>query len=224
MIDILRASSTICSALDAGARCVIPSEQIEQAFELRDQLDLGDVVLGGERQGVLIEGFDLGNTPTDYTPERIGGKTVVFTTTNGTRALHRCRQSDGVLVGCFLNLDAIVRILSLSEMPIHFVCAGTNGIVTAEDCLFAGAVVDGLIEINSGSIIDDASRLCRVMYRDATSNEGLHQAMRDSQGGRNLIALGLDADVEYCSRRSVQDLVPIWQVASNQIEASRPQV
>src|SRR5687768_3032349 len=99
VIDVLRASTTITYALAAGARELIPCLEIDDARAAATKLPPAQVVLGGERQGLPIAGFDLGNSPRDYTPERVGGKTVVFTTTNGTKAMLQCRQAARVLIG-----------------------------------------------------------------------------------------------------------------------------
>ena len=101
------------------------------------------IILGGERGGLPIPGFDLGNSPAEYTRERVAGKTVVFTTTNGTRAMQRCKQASRVLLGAFVNFSAVCRELGGVEQVV-LVCAGTDGHVTREDTLFAGAVVDDL--------------------------------------------------------------------------------
>src|SRR5687768_10758642 len=119
VIDVLRASTTITYALAAGAREVIPCLEIEEARAAAAKLPPGQAVLGGERHGLPIEGFDLGNSPRDYTPQRVGGKTVVFTTTNGTKAMMQCRQAAGVLIGSYVNFSALVQTLRASGLPIH---------------------------------------------------------------------------------------------------------
>ena len=117
-----------------------------------------NVVLGGERQGVRIEGFDLGNSPTEYSPASVGGRTVVFTTTNGTRAMLRCRQAREVLLAAFANRSAVLAALA-REQFVHIVCAGTGGFITREDTLVAGSLVAGLIsgaaewELNDEAVI-----------------------------------------------------------------------
>lgn len=145
-IDILRASSTISTALANGAESVIPCEQVEQAYQIREQFPEDSTILGGERNGVIIDGFDLGNSPGDYSSNQVSGKKVLFTTTNGTRAIHRCRKAKAVFIGSFLNLSAVARKLRQYTEPIHLVCAGTDGRITTEDCLFAGAIAEELIE------------------------------------------------------------------------------
>jgi 2-phosphosulfolactate phosphatase len=143
VIDVLRASTTICHALAAGARAVIPCLEVEEARQLAAQFPPGEAVLGGERKGLRIEGFDLGNSPSEYTPATVGGKTVIFTTTNGTRAMTQCRGAARVLIGTFVNLSAVYWEISQARTcgePVHLLCAGTRRQLTAEDVLFAGAL------------------------------------------------------------------------------------
>src|SRR5690349_17308087 len=104
ILDILRASTTIIHALAHGAECVIPTEEIDEALRIKSSLPAGTVLLGGERDGLLIPGFDLDNNPFAYPKETVAGKTLVFTTTNGTRALKRALQADRILIGAFVNL------------------------------------------------------------------------------------------------------------------------
>ncbi len=141
VIDILRATSTMTTALFHGASEVVPCRSIEEAHQLRVSDPSGKVVLGGERGGVRIPGFDLGNSPASYDSQTIGGRRLGFTTTNGTRALLNCLNARKILTGSFLNLSAILHVLQNERRPVHLVCAGTDGFVTGEDVLFAGAVV-----------------------------------------------------------------------------------
>lgn len=144
VVDILRASTTIAAALHSGARCVLPCERVDDARRLASKDELRDCALGGERGGVRIDGFDLGNSPAEYTPSSVGNRPVVFTTTNGTRALLRSVAADTVLLAGFVNLSAIVERLNAMDNPVTIVCAGTDGRITGEDVLYAGALVSRL--------------------------------------------------------------------------------
>ena len=124
VIDTLRASTTIVAALANGATRVIPCGDVATARQIAGHLPAGTALLGGERKGVRIEGFDLDNSPAAYTAERVQGKTIVFTTTNGTAALLRSQKADRVLIGSFVNRDAVVRVLAADERPAYLVCAG----------------------------------------------------------------------------------------------------
>ena len=142
VIDVLRASTTIIHALEAGAEQVIPCLEVEQARQLARQLPEG-ALLGGERGGRPIDGFDLGNSPEDYVPHVVAGKTVVFTTTNGTRAMNRATRAELVLVGAFVNATAIYQRL-IGRERIHLICSGTDGEIGSDDVLLAGLLVERL--------------------------------------------------------------------------------
>ena len=117
VIDLLRASTTLCYALAAGASGVVPHVEIEAVFAAAQELDRSKILLGGERQGVRVDQFDLGNSPTDYTPEVVFGMKILFTTTNGTRALHHARLAQRIVIGAMANLSAVTQ--SLLESPIN---------------------------------------------------------------------------------------------------------
>ncbi|MFN3158722.1 MAG: 2-phosphosulfolactate phosphatase [Rubinisphaera brasiliensis] len=220
VIDILRASSTIATALANGAKSVVPCESIEAAWAQVESLERTTLLLGGERHGVRIEGFDLGNTPTDYSPERVAARTIYFTTTNGTKALHRCDQAERVLIGSFLNRDAVVEDLQRSELPIHLVCAGTNGAVTLEDCLFAGEVVRQLTAAGDWQLNDSSRISCSLAERWNSDSGSLLAGLQESQGGRNLHRLKLSADVAYCAEQNRLAILPVWNSQRNEIAAN----
>ncbi|MBL4886465.1 MAG: 2-phosphosulfolactate phosphatase [Planctomycetaceae bacterium] len=227
VIDILRASSTISTAIANGAETVIPCEQVEQTHQLRKEITNSPTLLGGERGGVIIEGFDLGNSPKDYSCEQVSGKTVLFTTTNGTRAIHRCQQANAVYIGSFLNLKSITQKLQQHTEPIHLVCAGTDGVITSEDCLFAGAVAAELTQLteqeSNDVLFDDATQLCITLYRQwvAAGEKQLQitEAFKHSQGGRNLLALGMESDLSLCAQLNTANVVPVWDRETNRINA-----
>jgi 2-phosphosulfolactate phosphatase len=149
VIDVLRASTTITHALVAGAKEVIPCREVDDAIDLAQRLSRGGpVVCGGERGGLQIPGFELSNSPTCCTRDSVGGKTLVFTTTNGTLAMECCRDAARVFIGAFVNRTAVKQKLREAYgrgLPLKLLCAGTGGRITREDVLFAGALVDLLV-------------------------------------------------------------------------------
>ncbi|MCE9608012.1 MAG: 2-phosphosulfolactate phosphatase [Planctomycetia bacterium] len=217
VIDVLRATTTICHALAAGALAVVPCLEIDEARAKADALGRSDVVLGGERRGLKIEGFDLGNAPTEYTRAVVGGRTVVFTTTNGTRAMRHAGQAAEILIGAFANLSAVVDALAAQE-HIDLLCAGTGGAITAEDALFAGAVVARLTRGASDYALNDQARLARDAWRSVeASGMALAGVLRECQGGRNLIAEGFDADIDTAAKIDTFDFVPRLDLRSGTI-------
>jgi 2-phosphosulfolactate phosphatase len=208
VIDVLRATTTIVHALAAGASEVAPCEEIDDAKKLRATLG-GQAVLSGEREGLPIPGFDLGNSPAEYTRERVAGKTLVFTTTNGTRAMHRCRHAARVLLGAFVNFSAVCRELS-DDDRIALICAGTDGHVTREDTLLAGAMVDDLSRSKKCELNDQAE-IAADAWQTAVrllTDRPLGLMLRDSRGGRNLIDTGQENDIDLAAQIDKFDIVP----------------
>lgn len=208
VIDVLRASTTIIQALAAQAVAVWPVAEVDAARALAAKLRSAgqSVVLGGERGGQAIDGFDLGNSPSEYTFENCRGRDVVLTTTNGTRALLHATQAERILVAGFVNFSAVAAQLSDEIRPIHFLCAGSADEVTLEDTLLAGAFVSALW--TKGQVINDSACLAW----DTFDSHGLivQEALRLSAGGRHLTALGFDADIQAAAVVDGQDVVPAW--------------
>lgn len=219
LIDVLRASTTIVHALAQGAREVIPCQTVEAAFEWKRRLQAAGIepLLGGERHAQRIPGFDLDNSPLAYTREVVAGRTLVFTTTNGTRALQQAEQADEVLVGAFVNRRAVVERLRGEERPVHLICAGTDGHLTGEDILFAGAVVSdllggGYIRAPTVQRLDVPTQLAVAFYRQhGQTPAALREAMYASRGGRNLRKLGLTEDIDRSMEQDRFSCVPIWK-------------
>ena len=197
VIDVIRATSTICQALDAGYRRIWCAAEVEDARALKD----GDVTLGGERLGFRIDGFDLGNSPREYLEPRSG--TLAMSTTNGTRAIvaasERCER---VVVASLLNLDAVTRLARSFGDDVAVFCAGVKGAFALDDAYVAGRVAVGL-GFERSDAAEAATRLA-ASYGDA------EEAFRASRSGRNLINHGpeLEADIPWCARESVLDVVP----------------
>ncbi|MEQ8851470.1 2-phosphosulfolactate phosphatase [Gimesia sp.] len=212
ILDILRASSTMTYALNSGAEAIIPCQEIDEARELAAQLrSAGEqVLLGGERKGIQIEGFDLDNSPARYPADVVQDRKIVFTTSNGTRALKRAIQARRILIGAFLNLDALLKILKASDGLIYLVCAGTDGVVTGEDCLCAGAIASELVEqCEQDLVLDDSTRIVIDHYQTQIQQpDGLLQGVRASLGGRNLIRRGFEEDIQLCCQRGLISQVP----------------
>jgi len=192
VIDVLRASTTIVTSLARGATAVLPRRSIEEA--LAAAAERPGAVLGGERGGLKIAGFDLGNSPLEYSADRVAGRAVVITTTNGTAALAACHQAADVLVGAIVNRAAVAatarRLAAERGCDVHLVCAGTDGEVTAEDLLAAGAILDaaGHDPAAEHDTLDPPARVAVERYRKlaAAGSDGLPEriatAFRASRG------------------------------------------
>lgn len=209
VIDILRASTTITHALAAGAQQVIPCLEVEDAKTRAGDFQ-GDVLLGGEREGKRIDGFDLGNSPDEYTPHVVKDKTIFFTTTNGTKAMMRCKHAQRIVIGAFVNLSAVCDDLA-GDKRVELLCAGTHDEVTREDVLFAGAVVDELArhgEIEMNDQADIAVDAWRKAAESFSSGQPLAESLRRTTGGRNLIEIGLERDIEISANIDRFEIVP----------------
>lgn len=226
VIDVLRATTTIVHALAAGAQAVLPCAEVEQARQIAQRLG-GEALLAGERGGLPIPGFDLGNSPREFTPARVAGKTIVFTTTNGTRALLRSANATRILLAAFVNFSAVCRELAGHEQ-VAIVCAGTDGEVTREDVLLAGALVDDLTRgeppgpagRRTAWQLNDQAEIAADAWRTAVrllTDRPLGLALRLSRGGRNLIEIGQENDIDLAAQIDRFDLVPCYDPASGQI-------
>jgi 2-phosphosulfolactate phosphatase len=217
VIDLLRASTTICQALASGAREVVPFLEVEETLAAAAKSSRCEVVLGGERSGGKINGFDLGNSPSEYTPEAVAGKRVFITTTNGTRALHHAHLGSRVLVAAFVNLAAIAQSVK-DEPRVDILCAGTGGEATREDILAAGALVDYLTQLRSDGFEKNTTaehavhEWQKVLNAAAATGQRISDQLaielRDTTGGRNLLAIGLDQDLVDCAQVDRLGIVP----------------
>jgi 2-phosphosulfolactate phosphatase len=210
VIDVLRATTTIVHALAAGARQVVPCLSIDDARREASALAGEKAVLGGERLGVRIEGFDLGNSPSEYTPATVGGRTVVFTTTNGTRAMLRCRQARQVLLAAFANRSAVLAALARDPV-VHIVCAGTGGLITREDVLVAGSLVAGLDRGTAAWELNDEAAIARdawIAIGGDGQGDALVRALEASEGGRNLLREGFPHDIATAAQIDRFDVLP----------------
>lgn len=219
IIDVLRSSTTIVHALEAGASEVIPCLEVDEARQLADRLPRGKVILGGERNGLRIDGFELGNSPAEYSPHQVGGKTIVFTSTNGTRAMARARQAGRILIGAFVNVTAVARRL-LGQQQIHLLCAGTRGQIGQDDLLLAGLLVERLCRQAAPACQQNAQAVSarqswlqtfavpQALGQQLPEPQRLAQELRKSPGGKNLLALGLEEDILAAAQIDRFDSVP----------------
>lgn len=208
MIDVLRASTMMVHALVAGCREVIPCAEVDEARQLAASLPAGTAILAGERQGVAIEGFDMGNSPGQCIRGVCQGKTMVITTTNGTKALLACTEASLVVLGSFVNFAATSQRLLHDAKPIHLVCAGTEGRISYEDTLLAGAFAKHFRDLNMPMGNDEAEIAAGLWARVEDSvwfHSGkkeptgvvnpLYHYLTRGQGGRRVLELGLRDDI-----------------------------
>ena len=210
VVDVLRASTTIVTALDSGARKIIPCLSVEEARQLAQ--DRPGTLLGGERKGHKLPGFDFGNSPAEYSPDQVAQKTIAFTTTNGTKAMTRCVGAARILVGSLVNRRAVCKAIA-SEPRVDIICAGTHGEFTMEDALAAGAIAHGL----NDRTLNDAAHVCKMLWESQEPAD----VLANSLGGRNLIRIGMESDLALAQRMDRYEIVPELQKATWEIVAKR---
>lgn len=205
-IDVLRATTTICTALANGADTVVPVLTPEEARQVAADNPDRMFLLGGERKSVLIPGFHYGNSPLEYTESRVKGRPILFTTTNGTRAIRRAAGADRVYIASFLNAPAIARELLRLDKDVAICCAGTHDQFSLEDTGCAGAILEFLGGPDAALELNDMGQVARDLFRryDGRLADLLHL----SEHGQNLLKLGLQEDLLFCAQLGTSTLLP----------------
>jgi 2-phosphosulfolactate phosphatase len=208
VVDVIRATSTIVEALANGAKSIYPTVSTEEAIRLANSLGREDTLLCGERKGLKVEGFDLGNSPREYSREQVEGRRLVMSTTNGTRAFAAAHGADEVLAGSFLNLSATIRRLVQGSGDVTLICAGKEDRFSLDDALCAGMLVGALLAVDGGAdrVLNDASRAALALSRSFELNEEL---LRRTAAGSALVEVGLGDDLPVCAQLDRHDLVPV---------------
>ncbi|HVW98522.1 MAG TPA: 2-phosphosulfolactate phosphatase [Mucilaginibacter sp.] len=201
VIDIFRATSSICYGIENGAEAIIPVSEVEECEGYRPHGHL----LAAERNGEVVAGFDFGNSPFSYTRKKVEGKTIVLTTTNGTQALHLSRSAKKVVIGSFLNLTSLCKWLKIQHDNILLVCAGWKNNFNLEDTLFAGAVVEQLK--NNGFKLDDAAIAANDLYQ--TGKDDISLYLKKTSHSERLKKLGIEKDIEFCLQVDLTTAIPV---------------
>lgn len=219
VIDVLRATSTMIVAFENGCAAFIPVGTIEEARNLVAQKKSPDFLLGGERGAIPVEGFHCGNSPRDYVRGRVKGKTVVLTTTNGTRALVASRKGAEIFVGAFLNLAALIQRLVESGRDVLIACSGEKGFFCLDDTVCGGAMVARLEENGIAIRPRESAQAARILYdRYARDIPGL---LRSCEWGQQLERMGWGEDIPICAQLDSSDLVPVFKGGRIFLDRSR---
>jgi 2-phosphosulfolactate phosphatase len=211
VLDVLRASSTITVALNNGAREIIPVASIESAVKISGSL-FGEVTLrGGERNGKMIEGFNLGNSPLEYSEAAVKGKSIIYCTTNGSVAMAKSRYARTLIVGSFLNLTTIVNFIREENKDFLFICAGrinTIGHFSLEDAVCAGMIIQKLTKLESLELnLGDSAKAAHALYK--SFGRSILKMLKTCEHGKYLIEIGFADDLKICS---AVDSVPVLPV------------
>jgi 2-phosphosulfolactate phosphatase len=218
VIDVLRASTTIATALNNGAKEIIPVTTVESAMKIVGNL-FGDVtLLGGERNGKMIEGFNLGNSPLEYTEERVKGKSIVFSTTNGSQAMVKARYAKEMAVMSFVNISAVENFASEPERDIAILCAGHDGLFSMEDTVCAGMLIQKLVARRSVNVdVGDAGAASLALWK--TQSRSLYKMMKNTEHGQYLAGIGFGGDLKFCAEVDSISVVP--QLVGNVVKLKK---
>lgn len=203
VIDVLRATSVMTTAIGNGASEIIPLTEIEEALKLKN----ATCILGGERKGLKIEGFDLANSPLEYTRDRVSGRRVAMTTTNGTKTINKALKADGIYIACMLNGRSVARKLSEDKRDIVIICSGTYGKFSLDDFICAGKIIYELknfIDVQT----DDMASAAYLAYRD--NKDDVISYVSYAMHYNYLLSIGLEEDIKYCFKEDVMDVVPVY--------------
>ena len=212
VIDVLRASTSIAVALGNGARNIVPLESADEVITRAKQFDKGEVRLAGERKMLMVPGFDLGNSPGEFTREAVEGKTVLLTTTNGTAALVGLQTARDVVVASYVNLEAVsvlLRTAARAGTDITLICAGRDKLFSLEDAACAGRYVRAIATRLSQVEIGDGAFAATVI--DRKYGDRLDQLFADSEAGQALVGAGFAKDLEDCAKIDSCPVIPIFQ-------------
>lgn len=207
VIDVLRASTSVITALNNGAKEIIPVNTIESAVKVSGNL-FGDVVLrGGERNGKIIEGFNLGNSPFEYTEEAVKNKSIIFCTSNGAPAMWKARYAKNLFVAGFVNMSAVVKRITELKDDVFILCAGKHTQFCVEDAVCAGMIIKELMEDKHTDFeFNDSAAAAYTLYKNASKN--LLKMAKSCDHGKFLIEIGFENDLEFCTNVDAFDVVP----------------
>ena len=208
VIDVLRACSTINTALRNGARAVMPVLDMAQAGKIAANLDPDVFRLGGERNAEKIEGYHLGNSPLEYTEEEVEGRDIILNTTNGTKALERAKTARHLVAGSFLNVSRTARFLNTQELDVTIICAGHENRVSLEDTLCAGALLHRLWDGHEPGHVSDAAHTAYSLF--LYNQDDIGTTLRNTNHARHLAENGHAPDVDYCYRMDQIPVLPYY--------------
>ncbi len=205
VIDIFRATSAICTAFEHGAEKMIPVATIDEARKWKEK----GFLVGAERDAITVEGFDFGNSPYSYMGESVKGKTIVITTTNGTQAIEAAKNAYKVVVGSFLNINALCDWLVSEKKNVLLLCSGWKNKFNLEDALFAGAVTEMLTSMSEEYKLGDAGLALKFLYQQAHKDPT--KFLANASHKERLVRLNLKRDVKFCLTPNQTTVIPILE-------------
>jgi len=206
VIDVLRASSTIIKALSNGAKEVVPVGTVEFAVKVSGGIFGGQTLLGGERNTKKIEGFALGNSPSEYTSEIVSAKSIVFYSTNGSRAIVKAKYSSNLFVCSFNNLSAVAKHLKKLNEDVIILCSGNNNFMSLEDSVCAGMLVNKLISLDESIVLMDSPRSAMTLFK--SFGRSIPNFLSETDHGKILIENGFESDLKDCAELDSTEIIP----------------
>lgn len=206
VIDVLRASNTIITALSNGAKEIIPVSSIDAAARISRNLFGASTILGGEKNTKKIEGFTLGNSPREYTEDNVKSKSVVFFTTNGSKAVLKAKYAEKLFICSFINLNAVAKRLDVLSLDVDIICSGNSGGYSMEDVVCAGMLVNQLSGKNNEVTLTDSAKAAVVLHNSFSKD--IFKMLLETEHGRILVDNGFEEDIAFCSRLNTSSAVP----------------
>lgn len=208
VIDMFRATSVIVTALNNGCEEVIPFLTIEETLESSEELNREEYILGGERRAVKIDGFDLSNSPLEYTKEVVENKKVLITTTNGTRTLTKSNSAKRIIIAAMINAKAVSdKLLEINE-DVVIINAGTNGNFSMDDYICSGYIINEMLKVDNNIELTDISKTANMIYEN---NRDIISYVKEATHYSVMKSLELDNDIEYCMKKSIVNNVPEYK-------------
>ncbi|WP_297631583.1 2-phosphosulfolactate phosphatase family protein [uncultured Clostridium sp.] len=208
VIDMLRATSVMTTALKNGCKEIIPFLTVEELMEKATELGRENCILGGERNAEKIKGFDLSNSPLEYTSEIVREKTVLMTTTNGTKALTKAKNAKEIYIASVLNGKAIAKALAEKNEDVIIINAGTDGEFTMDDFICTGYIIFEIEKITNKIVLTDISKTAKYIYEN---NKGIESFISKAKHYGRMKELNLFEDIKYCMEKDIIDLVPRYK-------------
>jgi 2-phosphosulfolactate phosphatase len=212
-IDVLRATTTMTTAMEYGANEIFPVDSIESAMSLYDKFDPNSTLLGGERNNIKPLKFHFGNSPFEYQNKEVSNKKVIFTTTNGTKLLHTLKEFNRIYIGCFRNVTPLVEYISKnykSKGSILLACAGSNDKFSFDDVLCAGAFVDTFQKFNPTNIqLTDTAKVAKMLYNE--TEDSIIDFVKTTSHGKSLLNSGFEQDIDYCFTKDSTKTIAVYE-------------
>jgi 2-phosphosulfolactate phosphatase len=207
VIDVLRATTTVVTAFKNGCASFTPITSLEKAREVAKSYEEGEVLLGGAKKGVRPEGFDLGNAPDDYSTELVKGKNIIFTSSNGTKAMYGLQNTKEVLIASFLNISAVCKEIASLDTDTLIACSGDFGLFSLGDTVCAGMIIHKLGEMRAAVLErSDTASVAETLYK--IHQDDIRNMLLNSEWGQYLIGIGQGKDIDTCAQIDICTVVP----------------